>query len=319
MKLLQGATLDQLQAKVLAHLEGMGSAPAPAPAPSAAPAAAASPPAKPAAPAAVTPRPAPEPTIVTPSVAIPVNGSGRAPSPHVEPVAPAAAASGPDYASIDFTRWTPAQRIARGLVSGLVRAVADARIEGAEHMPASGPVLIAANHLSMWDAPVLLRFAERRTVIFAAEELRRFPWMHWTLHKLWDAIYLRRGEGDTEAMEQAAAVLRAGGVIGLSPEGIRNPGGLTRGLTGVAHLAFRTGAPIVPMAVFGQELIPSRAPRLRRTRVEVRIAAPIHAAGEPTAQAMQALTDRVMVQIARLLPPGYRGVYASEAAGEAER
>ena len=248
---------------MIAHLERMGAGAVP----SAPGEAAAASPLIPASVPVSTSQPAPAPAPATPTAAVTATIPRVADPPGAEATAaPRATRAGLDYASIDFSRWTPAQRIARGLVSGLVRAVADTRIEGAEHMPASGPVLIAANHLSMWDAPVLLRYAERRTVIFAAEELRRFPWMHWTLHKLWDAIYLRRGEGDTEAMEQAAAVLRAGGVIGLSPEGIRNPGGLTRGLTGVAHLAFRTGAPIVPMAVFGQERIPSRAPRLRRTR-----------------------------------------------------
>jgi 1-acyl-sn-glycerol-3-phosphate acyltransferase len=285
VKLLQGVTLDQLQAKVVEHLQAMGGADVIETVP---------------VPAAVAPPAAPV-------LAVPVTVA--TPRPEPPPAAPAA-----EPAPVD--RWTPLQRVARGVVSAVVRAVADTHVAGAQNMPTSGPVLIAANHLSMWDAPVLLRFAERRTVIFAAEELRRFPWMHWTLHELWDAIYLRRGEGDTDAMEQALGVLRAGGVIGLSPEGIRNPGGLSRGLTGVAHLAFRSGAPIVPMALFGQERIPSRAPRLRRTRVDVRIAPAVRAAGEPTAQAIQALTDRVMVEIARLLPKEYRGVYASAVEAE---
>jgi len=165
----------------------------------------------------------------------------------------------------------------------------------------------------MWDAPVLLKMAERRTVMFAADELRGNPWIHWTLHKIWDAIYLKRGEGDTVALEQAMAVLRGGGMLGVGPEGHRSRGGLRRGLTGVAHLAYRSGAPILPVAVFGQERISLTRP-LSRARVQVRIGEPIRVpGGEATALALRAYTDRVMVAIARMLPAEYRGFYAAAA------
>jgi 1-acyl-sn-glycerol-3-phosphate acyltransferase len=238
------------------------------------------------------------------------------------PAVSVARAQGPDYGAIDFTRWTPRQRVANAIVTAVVRCVARIEVEGAENVPRSGPLLIAANHLSMWDAPVLLSTAARRTVIFAAEELRRFPWLHWTLHKIWDAIYLRRGEGDTEALHGALAVLRAGGALGLSPEGIRSPQGLRQGLTGVAHLALRSGAPILPIVVYGQEQIPRRLRRLRRSRVHVRVGMPLRlGVREATAQALRAETERLMVELARLLPPEYRGLYADavEAEGAARR
>jgi 1-acyl-sn-glycerol-3-phosphate acyltransferase len=81
-------------------------------------------------------------------------------------------------------------------------------------------------------------------------------------------------------------------------------------MTGVAHLAFRTGAAIVPVVLYGQENIHRGIVRLRRSKVHVRVAPPFHApAGEPTARAIQVLTRRVMLEIARLLPVEYRGVY----------
>jgi 1-acyl-sn-glycerol-3-phosphate acyltransferase len=216
--------------------------------------------------------------------------------------------------STDFHRWTPFQRFARAVVTGAVTCVADVRIEGIARVPASGPVIIAANHICMWDAPVLLKIAERRTVMFAADELRRNPWIHYTLHRIWDAIYLKRGEGDTEALEQALAVLRRGGMLGIGPVGHRSRGGLRRGLTGVAHLALRSGAPILPVAVFGQERI-SPVGFFRRAQVVVRIGEAMPAMqGEASGQALRAYTDRVMVEIARMLPPSYRGFYASAAA-----
>ena len=158
----------------------------------------------------------------------------------------------------------------------------------------------------------------RLTRIQSLQELRRYPWLHLTLHGIWDAIYVKRGEGDTEALDQALAVLHAGGAIGLSPEGVRTGGGLQRGLHGVAHLAFASRAPIVPIAVFGQERIRERIRGLRRSQVHVRIGPALHApAGEPTAQTLQALTERVMLEIARRLPAEYRGVYAASVEAEA--
>jgi 1-acyl-sn-glycerol-3-phosphate acyltransferase len=166
----------------------------------------------------------------------------------------------------------------------------------------------------MWDAPVMLGLTRRRTVLLADEELRHFPWLHWTLHHLWDAIYLRRGEGDTRAVDEALAVLGTGVMVGLAPEGIRSPEGLRQGLTGVAHLSRRSGAPVVPVAVFGQERISASARRLRRAPVRIRIAPPIAPFdGEPTADALRAWTDRIMTEIARRLPAAYRGVYADSA------
>jgi 1-acyl-sn-glycerol-3-phosphate acyltransferase len=207
--------------------------------------------------------------------------------------------------------WTPLQRVARAVVTGFTRAVADVRITGADNAPADGPFVIAANHVSMWDAPVLLCAADRPVIMFAADELRHRVLMHWTLHKIWNAIYLRRGEGDFAALEQAVDILRRGGRLGLSPEGHRSRAGLQQAFTGVAYLAHRAGVPTVPVAVYGQERIVESCRRLRRAPVTIQIGTPIPApSGEATAEALRAHTERVMLAIARLLPPEYRGRYA---------
>jgi 1-acyl-sn-glycerol-3-phosphate acyltransferase len=211
-------------------------------------------------------------------------------------------------------RWTPVQRVARLVVTRAVGAVARVSVEGMSQIPATGPVIIAANHICGWDAAVLLRITERRTVMLAVDELRRNRLGDWALQQIWGAIFARRGEGDRVALERALAVLRAGGMIGLGPEGLRSRGGLRRGLTGVAQLSHRSGAPVVPVAVFGQERI-SPVGFFRRAPVSVRIGEPIPALhGEATTQTLRAYTDRVMVEIARMLPRAYRGFYASAVA-----
>jgi 1-acyl-sn-glycerol-3-phosphate acyltransferase len=86
---------------------------------------------------------------------------------------------------------------------------------------------------------------------------------------------------------------------------------LQQAFTGVAYLAHRAGVPTVPVAVYGQERIVESCRRLRRAPVTVEIGTPIPApSGEATAEVLRAHTDRVMLAIARLLPPEYRGRYA---------
>jgi 1-acyl-sn-glycerol-3-phosphate acyltransferase len=105
-------------------------------------------------------------------------------------------------------------------------------------------------------------------------------------------------------------VLAAGGIVAVAPEGRRSKsGGLQRGRNGVARLAVRTGAPVVPVAIWGQEHAFRSWRRLRRAPVDVRFGAP------PSLRSLEAsaptvVTTRIMVEIARLLPPEYRGAYA---------
>jgi 1-acyl-sn-glycerol-3-phosphate acyltransferase len=114
-------------------------------------------------------------------------------------------------------------------------------------------------------------------------------------------------------------LLRAGGLLGLAPEGTRSQtAGLGRGRPGVAYLAAQAPAPILPVAAQGQEQILANLKRFRRTAVQVRIGPLIHIGpGDRTTAKLQRDTDRVMEAIARMLPPAYRGVY-SDAVEQAE-
>jgi 1-acyl-sn-glycerol-3-phosphate acyltransferase len=304
VRLLKGVTVAELAAIVCARLHS-GAVPAPPPVvarESGAPAMAVAEPA-----AADEPAAAPAASGAAPIGPIAVLDSRRrGQDMHLE-VDPALAA------------WTPLQRVARGLVTTFTRTIASVRIDGAVNVPDRGGFVIAANHVSMWDAPVLLCAAERPVIMFAAEELRRRAFMDWTLHKIWNAIYLRRGEADLEALEQGVDVLRRGGRLGLSPEGHRSRSGLQAAHTGVAYLAYRAGVPTLPVAAYGQERIVESWRRLRRAPVQIRIGPPISApTGEPTSEALRAYTERVMLAIARLLPREYRGRYTTAVDDSAE-
>jgi 1-acyl-sn-glycerol-3-phosphate acyltransferase len=202
--------------------------------------------------------------------------------------------------------------VAVGVVRALFRILARLHVEGEEHIPRQGPFILATNHLHWLDSPLVAAIFPYRAYVFAADK--------WAKHRLLgalfrslDAIWVRRGEVDRQALRQALDVLRGGGVLGMAPEGTRSKtGGLQPGRTGAAYLAFRAGVPILPVTCVGQEKVFPTLWRLRRATVHVRFGAPLHppqVQGKISSAEMQALTDEIMYRLATMLPPEYRGVY----------
>jgi 1-acyl-sn-glycerol-3-phosphate acyltransferase len=186
-------------------------------------------------------------------------------------------------------------------------------VEGLDHLPQDGGFVLAANHLSMADVPLLLTVMPRPTIVYASEELRTWPWLHWFLSDLGNAIYVRKGTGNERGLALGVTVLEAGGVVALGPEGRRSQtGALERANTGVAYLARGGNVPVVPVATWGQERIAASWRRLRRRSVHIRFGAPLTPPGPSAEPAeLREFADGVMTEIARLLPAEYRGVYAN--------
>lgn len=222
-----------------------------------------------------------------------------------------------DYASLDYSRWTPLQRFLQRLLRLIVRLTMRVRVEGLERFPPEGPLIVAPNHIHLFDVPLLFCYLPRRTVVFVADKWQRVPVVNWLLEYVGNGIWVRRGEPDRKALTAALQVLRAGGVLGLAPEGTRSrTGGLQPGKTGIAYLATRAPAPILPVALFGQEKAVQCWRRLRRPEVTVRFGELIHLPpGKHKTSQLEAYTEEVMIALARLLPPEYRGVYAEKVAG----
>ncbi|HRJ44109.1 MAG TPA: lysophospholipid acyltransferase family protein, partial [Caldilineaceae bacterium] len=182
-----------------------------------------------------------------------------------------------DYTQIDYSHWTRRQRVFQKFVLFLIRLLTRVQVEGQGNIPASGPFVLAPNHIHMFDIPVIFGYLPRRTVVFAADKWQRIPIFGWLLSFFGDAIYVHRGEPDRKALALALDVLKAGGVLGLAPEGTRSrTGGLQKGRTGVVYLASRGNVPVLPVVAFGQEQAFSYWLRLRRVPICVRFGAPIH-------------------------------------------
>ena len=218
------------------------------------------------------------------------------------------------YESLDYRRWSPVQRAIKTTISAALRTVAAIEVEDGHHLDTPGPYVLVLNHMALVDVPLVLTVMPRPVIVLAASEYQSNRITDWFLADKGNAIYVDRGAGDVDALDQALTVLRAGGIVGVSPEGRRShTGALERAHTGVAHLAARAGVPVVPMAVWGQEAIRQTIRKGRRSPVRIRVGAPIPPpAPDAKPSDLLTFTTGVMVTLASMLPERYRGVYADE-------
>jgi len=212
--------------------------------------------------------------------------------------------------------------VMKGVLTPLLRLSYRVRVEGREHLPEKGPVILAANHRSFLDS-VFLPLVIRRRVTFVAKaeyfDSKKTAWFFRGVGQI--PIRREGGSASDRALASAREVLAHGGVFGIYPEGTRTRDGFThRGHTGVARLAVATGAPVVPVGLVGtDECQPTdkKLPRLFR-RVEVRFGAPITAdryAEDAEGMALRQLTDEVMFEIVQLCARyEYRDTYATKRA-----
>ena len=122
---------------------------------------------------------------------------------------------------------------------------------GIANIPLEGPVIIASNHISHLDPPLIGVGVKRPVTFIAKMELFKVPFIGWWLRQL-GQISVTRGGGGKAALETAIEALKDGRVIIIFPEGTRSPTGrMQRGRSGVAVLALKTGAPVVPASIEG--------------------------------------------------------------------
>jgi len=131
----------------------------------------------------------------------------------------------------------------------LIRRRYDVREHGTGHVPPQGPVIVAANHTGVIDGPLLAIFGPRPVHALTKEEM--FRSRLGPLLRVTGQIELDRFATDLRAVRTCLHVLEHGGAVGIFPEGNRGAGNLTRFRNGAAYLALVTGAPVVPLMMFG--------------------------------------------------------------------
>ncbi len=154
----------------------------------------------------------------------------------------------------------------------LVRSYFRLTAQGLEHIPPTGPVLLAANHCSFLDPPLIALAIPRQITFLAKEELFSVPILSWWIR--WMGTYpVSRGEGDLKAIRTVMRLMENHKALLIFPEGTRSLDGNLQPLeNGLAWLALKTGAPVVPVYVEGthQALSPqARFPRPCRVRMRV--------------------------------------------------
>ena len=195
------------------------------------------------------------------------------------------------------------------------------RVKGIENVPADGPLIIVANHLHVLDPPLIGVAIKRKMVFMAKEELFRSRVTGYFIRGF-GAFPVRRDGADRKALRQAEEFLAEGLVLGMFPEGKRSPDGqLIPAFAGAALLAARSSAPILPVAITGTETIHLVRSLLKGTRLVVTIGHPFSLPdvdGKLTGEKLNELTHYIMMRLAELLPPEYRGDYTSEGTEEHE-
>ena len=215
-------------------------------------------------------------------------------------------------------------RWVRLAVGALFKVFVGLRVRGRHNVPKAGPLLLVANHLTYLEPPLIGVVLPRRLTFLTRHDVFDVAWVGRFSRAVGMLPVSPSGPRNLDGIRLALQLLDRGEVVGIFPEGARSlTPGLLRANPGVALLAVRSGAPILPVAVTGTEQLDSVAhflfARPRGVRVRVVIGEPFRPSVPKGKLDHQALADQIMVELAKLLPPAYRGAYADAVAIEDSR
>jgi 1-acyl-sn-glycerol-3-phosphate acyltransferase len=186
-------------------------------------------------------------------------------------------------------------------------------VSGIHNLPTKGPAILAVNHLSIIDAPLVFAVVPRDDLTaLVAKNHRKSLFLRLIVNAV-NGIWINREDADTQAVRASRDHLKAGGMLGIAPEGTRSHSGeLAPAKTGVAYLANLAQVPIIPVAITGtykgiKKVLLLRRPRFHLTFGKPFVLPPIDRKNRD--KALQLYTDEIMCRIAALLPPEHRGIY----------
>jgi 1-acyl-sn-glycerol-3-phosphate acyltransferase len=193
------------------------------------------------------------------------------------------------------------------------------KVIGAENVPLGTPYVIAMNHISIFDPPVVVCFwPEQPEVIGAADVFKKKG--EGPILSMYGVIPVHRGEYDRTLLEKIVAVLRNGRPLIIAPEGGRSHVlAMQKAMPGLGYIIEHAQVPVIPVGILGTTGdFWQRAKRGKKPEIELRIGKPIYFSsiqekGAERREARQRNADLVMRYIAGLLPPEYHGVYAGQA------
>jgi 1-acyl-sn-glycerol-3-phosphate acyltransferase len=209
--------------------------------------------------------------------------------------------------------------VLKTVVRGIFHVLGRVTFTGKEHIPYRTRYVVAMNHVSIFDPPLIGAFWPEQLEIIGAADVFEKPGQGQVL-KAYGVIPVHRGEYDRALFTKIISVIHAGYPLLIAPEGGRSHvTAMKRALPGIAYIVEQTRVPVVPVGLVGTtEDFWQRARHGGRPALEIRIGKPITlpeitAKGAQKHEARQQNADLVMRHLAGLLPEEYRGVYAESA------
>jgi 1-acyl-sn-glycerol-3-phosphate acyltransferase len=193
-----------------------------------------------------------------------------------------------------------------------IKTLTKAEFVGLEHIPLQGGVILATNHMSRIDIPLLFAVPVRPDITaLVTDKYQNYPFFKWFTITA-GGIWIDRTKADFTAFRLAADAIGQGRALGIAPEGTRSEGELLEGKSGTVLLALKTGVPVIPVGIAGTETCNDAWKHLRRPHIVTRFGAPLNFAPLERASRdvqLQGYTTEIMCQIAALLPEKYHGFY----------
>ena len=211
--------------------------------------------------------------------------------------------------------WVRVFRIlARPTFRTLFRILAKVHVEGIENLPAEGGYLVAGNHVSIYDPPLIVTFWPHTVEVAGAVAVLERPFQGRVM-RMYGAMRVHRGEYNRSLLEEMTRRLKAGVPVLIMPEGRRShTPGMQMAWHGTAYVAAKANVPVVPVGVTGTDGVVDFWKRFRRPNMRMVIGkpldlAPVDLRSPNRKDELRQNTDRIMYAIAALLPPEYQGEY----------
>ncbi len=199
--------------------------------------------------------------------------------------------------------------VARALVRLVLRMATRCQVKGLENIPQRGPLIAIANHINLADPPIIGAVLPRTAIFMAKEELFRSPFIRYFISRF-GAFPVHRQQLDLKAMRSALGVLETGRMLIIFPEGHRSEDNkLQPAFSGAALVALHANVPVLPVGIYGTEVVRGIGWLLRRPRINVNIGVPFRLpapGGKLNRSELAQATRLLMAQVADLLPPEYR-------------
>ncbi len=197
------------------------------------------------------------------------------------------------------------------LFAPLVRMLWISEVHGLEHIPRQGPCLVASNHESHFDFILFTAAVDRKIHYLAAEKYFEHPIWKWVLSFMGCIRVDRYSAMNVRAYKEITRVVKQGRLIGIFPEGTRSPNGkLMKAKNGVAHLAIKSGLPVIPVGMRGTwEIMSSREKKPKMRKASIHIGEPLRFDNlkdqHPDEELLKQTTDTIMLRIAELTGEKY--------------